>query len=381
MAKATAECTCRVCGKQFEKIASKRNRRDADSWEKWAVSYYDTCDDCLDKQHAQEAAELAKQAKEDGLPALYGTAKQVVWAEQIRAQLIADIHAVLDKMDAEISKETDEARRAYMLESRRIADLAYENIAAESSANFWIEHRDDKALNLLKRVAREKDIADKDSKKISEIEEEATIVPENQTKGTATIKLLDEDVMAIYPKDDDFRQIVKESGYSWNSGMGGWMRGINQFTGTAKDRAAELANKLLRAGFSVTCLDNDVRRMAVDASYEPECTRWVSYVVSGSYAGWLSVKVGRNHSLYEAALKIKGARYSSGSVMVPVANWKLVMDFADMYEYKLSTGAKKAIEQRKIPVSVASPKKVEHADHLAEILNSSDAILEDLKDD
>lgn len=40
MAKATAECTCKTCGKVYTATKICRNRRDADEWEQWATEHY-----------------------------------------------------------------------------------------------------------------------------------------------------------------------------------------------------------------------------------------------------------------------------------------------------------------------------------------------------
>ena len=47
MAKAIAECTCTVCGKHFTRFRWCNNRREADSWEEWASTYFDKCPSCL----------------------------------------------------------------------------------------------------------------------------------------------------------------------------------------------------------------------------------------------------------------------------------------------------------------------------------------------
>ena len=46
MAKATAECTCKTCGKVYTATKICRNRRDADEWEQWATEHYDECSEC-----------------------------------------------------------------------------------------------------------------------------------------------------------------------------------------------------------------------------------------------------------------------------------------------------------------------------------------------
>ena len=63
MAKATATCTCRVCGGTFEKSTTCRNRSEADSWEAWAVKNFDLCPSCYGKQKMQQEREAGLIAK------------------------------------------------------------------------------------------------------------------------------------------------------------------------------------------------------------------------------------------------------------------------------------------------------------------------------
>ena len=46
MANASVTCRCRICGEEFTVARVCKNRKEADSWEEWAVNHYDTCDDC-----------------------------------------------------------------------------------------------------------------------------------------------------------------------------------------------------------------------------------------------------------------------------------------------------------------------------------------------
>jgi hypothetical protein len=56
MAKATAHCTCDECGESFEKTTTKPNRKEANSWEEWAVKNYNQCPKCWGAaQRAKEA--------------------------------------------------------------------------------------------------------------------------------------------------------------------------------------------------------------------------------------------------------------------------------------------------------------------------------------
>lgn len=90
MAKATAICTCEVCGKQFKK--KRRNlfkRRDADSWEEWAKAHYTMCPDCyrddLQKYREEKAAREIEDGKRVVLkkPHMTGSKKQCEWAYSI----------------------------------------------------------------------------------------------------------------------------------------------------------------------------------------------------------------------------------------------------------------------------------------------------------
>lgn len=54
MAKATAICTCKVCGKKFEKTATKHNRKEADEWEAWAEWSITLCPECWKKEQRKK---------------------------------------------------------------------------------------------------------------------------------------------------------------------------------------------------------------------------------------------------------------------------------------------------------------------------------------
>lgn len=66
MAKATATCTCAKCGATFTRTKICYNRRDADSWEEWAVSHFDECTACYTARKAAEREAAA--AAEAELP-------------------------------------------------------------------------------------------------------------------------------------------------------------------------------------------------------------------------------------------------------------------------------------------------------------------------
>lgn len=98
MAKATAECTCKTCGKIYTATKICRNRADADDWEQWAAEHYDECPECYKarKQAEREEAneQAAQESKEKQWPELSGSPKQTAWANTIRKNKIDEIMAL-----------------------------------------------------------------------------------------------------------------------------------------------------------------------------------------------------------------------------------------------------------------------------------------------
>lgn len=88
MARAIAICMCATCGTEFEKVAFKRNRTEADSWQEWAEANCDECPECYAKRMAQENAEKVQAL---GLPEITGKSeKQIRYALDIRAKYAVD---------------------------------------------------------------------------------------------------------------------------------------------------------------------------------------------------------------------------------------------------------------------------------------------------
>lgn len=90
MAKATAICTCKHCGKQFEKSTTKGSRREADAWEAWAIQNFDLCPECYaaERRTAQADAYAALVEKYD-LPEITAVSdKQREYAETLRRNYV-----------------------------------------------------------------------------------------------------------------------------------------------------------------------------------------------------------------------------------------------------------------------------------------------------
>jgi len=357
MAKAVVKCKCKVCGNTFIKSSIKYNRKDADSWEEWAINYYDKCDDCVRAEREAHAKELAKAAEEDGLPALVGSQKQIVWAEQIRADFIRNSDTTLIQLLKKIKdyKEREQSEKRIQRAEKKVAIFEATRsymLHKIKEARWWIDNRFD-TIYAMEKVyinhAAEIESGDFEEKKEEKMEElkiqRADLIPENQTEGVAKVFITEKSISATYPRDDKFSEIVKGLKMIWDKNSCEWIRNINQFSGSSKDRAAELANNLLKAGFAVICADEDVRKMAIDETFEPETEKWIAVAVSGEFSGWLCIRVGKDHDLYVAARNIKGAQYSNGGIYVPVAQHKAVLDFGKAYAYKVSEGAKNEIQK------------------------------------
>lgn len=106
MAKATAICNCKTCGKEFEMTAEKFNRRAADSWEAWAV---ENCTECKDCYRARTAAEAAEKAAKYALPEIEGVSeKQIAYAQSLRSGF-----ASANSKPIELAKKIAENPEAY----------------------------------------------------------------------------------------------------------------------------------------------------------------------------------------------------------------------------------------------------------------------------
>ena len=326
-----------------------------------------------------------KIAKEMELPELTGTEKQVQWANTLRQKLI-------EKFDID-------EKYFEMLKSEY--DLAFENLKFEdvstildyillnkTDAKYYIDNRLDDIDDYMKREMKEALKTETEiinEKSELEVKTESTVKPENAITDIPVEIILKEDKIQVkYEKNDDFRDLVKKLNYSWN---GVWERKINELTGNIEDRAAELGNKLLNAGFPIIILDNDIREKAVNGIYEPECNRWIALRTEGDYKGQLAIKWwGKNDKLYKTARSLPGAHWNNGSMVLKAWHYKEVQDFANVLGFKFTKAALQAIEEYKKQtenVEIINPVKIENKepkDGLAEILKSGSEILDDLKE-
>ncbi|MDR1924241.1 MAG: hypothetical protein LBQ66_07700 [Planctomycetaceae bacterium] len=100
MAKASVVVKC-SCGKstRIQKIC--RNRDAADSYVSWAKSFYQyICPACEEKERVERLEEMLRTAKENGLPELTGTPKQIEWAMELRDKRMKHLDKFIESKQA-----------------------------------------------------------------------------------------------------------------------------------------------------------------------------------------------------------------------------------------------------------------------------------------
>lgn len=388
MAKATANCACATCGQAFERIMYGANRNDADRKAEWASGHFTECPECeaerVKRERDEANAAAAKNAEEAGFPALSGTEKQIVWANTLREKTLARIREIC-KPDGDPEHQANFERF-----------LAWV-IGTHDAASWWIDNRNmgahdiDALVKAWAEAERNAPAPEPETPEEAALREDAeaemTVSPANPAHGgAAEIAVTETAVLARYDRDEDFRAIVKGLGYRWDADRRAWAKAINETTGAASERAAELGNKLLNVGFAVRIADAATRTAAINADYAPEHMRWITlYTGDGPHKGWLCVRLIRGDDLYDAAKKIKGAQYVKPNVAVPVKRWAEALDFADCYDYRISADAQAAIDAERasiVTVAPAAAKVKEYGERRPEdILTTAPGVLEDLTDD
>lgn len=92
MARGEVRKICVECGNEFRTTKQFFKRADAERWEQWAEQNIDTCPECYKKaEMANHLRHALEYAKDNNLPTLSGTEKQISWAETIRYDVLKEI--------------------------------------------------------------------------------------------------------------------------------------------------------------------------------------------------------------------------------------------------------------------------------------------------
>lgn len=398
MAKAEVRCVCETCGETFKKNSFQRNCHEANKWEEWAKNYYTMCPKCY-REYLRECQE-AKKAKEteDGKrlafkkPQMAGSGKQCEWAYRIFENWIENYNSIRSSQITYFDEhDVDKEKVAKLFgEIQKADNVATWIIENHNNACWWIDNRenlDNKKWykNFVEEyenyIAVPTEVREQEAELQKAVKEEATVIPVNRKyEGFADICVTAAKITVKYEKDDDFREIVKVLGYQWDMDAREWYKKIGETTGAAKERAAELGNKLLNKGFAVCIYDPDTRKDAIEGNYQPECRRWVWAHKDGKHfiLGWE-----RNDNIYNAAKRIPTAKYSRPDIVVDKTEFDAVVDFAERYGFRWTSGAKAMLKGVQDTLVIpAESKEAAYQEHPEkEILNSSREVLEDLIDD
>lgn len=397
MAKAEVRCVCETCGETFKKSSDQCNRSAADKWEEWAKDHYTMCPKCY-REYVRECEE-AKKAKEteEGKrlafekPQMIGSEEQCKWAYWILKKWIENYNSLRSsKITYCTEHDVDEEKAAKLFDKIKKADaVATWIIENHSNAYWWIDNRENLDNKWYENFVEEyenyiavpAEVREQEAELRKAVEEEATVIPQkHEHVGVVIINVTKNKVIAKYAKDDDFRKIIKGLGYRWDMDAREWFKEISETTGAAKERAAELGNKLLNGGFAVCIYDPATRKDAIEGNYKPEHRRWVWAHKDGKH---FILKWEYNDNIYYAAKRLPSAKYSSPYIVVNKTEYDAVVGFAERYDFRWTSGAKELLKGVQDALIIpAAAKEAAYEEHpVKDILNSSREVLEDLIDD
>ena len=328
---------------------------------------YGFCSECYKKQMQEEQK---SRRSENDFPDLTGSEKQIAWAEKIRDGVFLD----WEKID--LQKDLRTEKFVNWLKSR-------------IEARFWINNREKSIRELVKEWAENESKIDavEESKELeAAAKEEATVYPENeQTKDIAEICQKGEFVEIKSPKNDIIIETARAAGYKWDGEKARWCMKVTATRGRVEDRIAEIGNLLLNAGVPICIYDEEVREKAVRGAFEPQKHKWI--LKSGDEEVQIYWRT-REHSLYDEAKRLPNAKYREGAMRVPSRYFEEIREFVKLYDLGVSEEADKLLakeektyKEKMVVVPQKTETETDRKDRLAEILNSSRDILEDLRDE
>lgn len=340
------------------------------------------CSECWAAELARRNAENAKKAQEMELPPLQGTEKQVAWAETLRMEFIAEY-------------ERDYANRPMrvdpMLENCSNDEYAEAVLKEETRASWWIDHKDSMwtwiLIHEVVEATRKKHVANPLQKAALA---EMTMKPadgEHAQDAVITLEHKENYIIAqCEARNKAFVSVAKDLGYQWNSVGHWWSFKLGTCTGSAEDRMAELGSKLLAAGLTIIVSDDNVRQKIIAGDYEPIYPRWLTSASDKLVLRWER----GNDDLYAAAKALPGARWDHDlqGITVSSKSFKAVLDFTQAYDFRISPGATKLIEEQReverqallVKPTVKQSEKPK-SNGMGDVLNSSREVLPELIDD
>lgn len=148
---------------------------------------------------------------------------------------------------------------------------------------------------------------------------------------------------------------------AWSESCRAWRRLLNpEMNGQPRDRAAELASRLINAGFACD-VDEQIAELVRSGTWLPEQKRWVKFIGGKYHLHWR----GQDDNLYHRALMLPEASWdgSTKAVAVPAIYFAEVIGFAEEHEFQFTPKAQESIEnsqreyKRMILPEAPAPKK------------------------
>lgn len=261
---------CSACGKEFNVIVGHGYSEEAHcviarhNWtgtadnEGWAATHPPLCEECRQK----EGARIAKEAKKQGLPELRGNANSVALGEMIRKDILSLSDAAMNLLH---TKEFRDAATSWdgghLSDSFDYIDKALALIKSAASSYWWVDVCDritveyvaEVILSEADHMAREAYMAKKREEE-DEYMRQATIFPDNHTKGTVYFSPFSNNIWVVYKEHDDaFEEICREHGlHLIKPTMWGYSGASAK---DLMDHVAALTEHLLSAGFAVLCFN------------------------------------------------------------------------------------------------------------------------------
>lgn len=189
------------------------------------------------------------------------------------------------------------------------------------------------------------------------------------------------------PKNDTVRQVLKESGWSWDSQEAVWIYRLNSYHSPHRfQRVAELGNKLLNAGVPVTIANDKIRASAINADYIPANPH---YILEGYNGDTTTIRICWDDkisaSLYKDIKSLPSACYKGGVMHVPAKHYKEILDFVRNYNFDISYEAGEILRLAESDYYNRNVVTVSKKDGIVppaeNILSSSRAIIDDLRDE
>lgn len=158
-----------------------------------------------------------------------------------------------------------------------------------------------------------------------------------------TLSATDKVIEASSVKDEEVRLIMREYGLAFSRHSMAWQRELDNCSGPAADRLAELATALLSKQFHVELPEEAVKKI-VDRSWEVEHKRWVNVSVDGKSFMFRWEDGG---SIYYKIKALPGAKYGNRRISVPLEMYEYVEDFAEQNDFRFTNPAKAKLEELK----------------------------------